>query len=381
MKTSKFLLISFFLLPLCSLIAQYDYTVSTILPPGGGVINDGLCLDPNGTLYGSYWGVFQGVAGQEVLRYRANGSYDTLAIGFENPNGMTFHNGQVLVASSGTHIMAIDTATGDAALFTSIGGVSSVLSVPGADSLVAISFSQNRVYGIGPDTVISILSSSSLYNGPIGIAIDTLGQLYIANFNNGRIIRLIDGTPEVFTEIGGGIAFITYSDGAILATNYANRRVYRIPIDSAVPEVIAGSGQATLIDGVGLEAAFEVPNGIIATPSGDTIYISEFETPSLRMIVRTPTVSNNGQPATAAVHPNIFPIPANNQLQLEQLDFSVLAKGDLRDANGKVIILLPEDSLRAGQLDLSNIPSGMYWLTLYDRHGRQISRIQIPIQK
>ncbi|MEL6276052.1 MAG: hypothetical protein AAFU03_13205 [Bacteroidota bacterium] len=344
MKTNGFILtiFFFFFLSLYVLNAQYDYTVSTILATGEGAINDGLCLDSDGTLYGSYWGVFQGVAGREVLRYRTDGTYDTLATGFQNPNGMTFYDSQVLVASAGTHIMAIDTSTGNSDIFASIGGVSSIIQVPGTDSLIAISFSQNRVFGIGPDTTISVISSSSLYNGPIGLAIDTLGQLYVANFNNGRIIRLINGTPEVFVDIGGGIAFITYSDGAILATNYGTRRIYRIPIDSGVPEVIAGSGQPAIIDGVGLEAAFEVPNGIVATPSGDTIYISEFETPNLRMIVRTPTVSSAENLSVSLSTPKVYPLPAKDYLQIEQLDFNSITKGSLRDSSGKVVLPRPK---------------------------------------
>lgn len=366
-----FAICCFFTLGHHSLWAQYDYSVSTLLPESSQLLDDGICLDENGNLYGSYWGIWQGAAGRHVLRYRPDGSYDTLATGFVRPNGMSYHRGSVYVADGGNgRIARIDT-NGQVSTLATLDGVSNVIPVPGTDSLIATSWGRNQVFGISAEGTVSVLSSSALYSGPVGAAIDSLGRLYVANFNNGRIVRLGESGPEVFTNVGGGIGFIYHDNGSILATSHSTKKVYRIPIDDPEGiEVIAGSGQAAMIDGVGDLAAFRSPNGIIATPSGDTIYVSEFAGKALRMIVRTPSaVSSVSEEPLAEEAVVVYPMPNNGLFRIKYDLAMKIHSGNVRNINGQVVAIVSGEEIEGGTIDLSNLPPGKYRLEIMNESG------------
>ena len=365
---------------LCQVLsAQFTYTVSTLLPEDSHLLDDGLCLDAQGHLYGSYWGIWQGAAGRHVLHYAPDGTHDTLAVGFERPNGLACTNNGVVVADSGNNRLVRIAPDGTRTVIANVPGVSDVLAVPGTDSLIATSWGQNRVYGIGPDGTVSTISTSSLYNGSVGTAFDTLGRLYIANFNNGRIMRLTQGELEMFADIGGGIGFITYADGAILATNHISKKIFRLPINGVGVEVIAGSGTADIVDGVGLEASFRSPNGIAATPSGDTIYVSEFEAKALRMIVRTPEVVNN-TPETAPIsRPLAYPLPTSSWLYLENLDLQRVARAVISDASGAIVKQVSKEELQHAKIDCQRLPQGMYLLSILDAQEQLYFHTRLPI--
>ncbi|MEM6261993.1 MAG: hypothetical protein AAGI38_05760 [Bacteroidota bacterium] len=364
------------------LFAQYTYEVSTLLPQNSNLVDDGLCVDKNGNLYGSYWGVWPSAPGTHVFRYRPNGTYDTLATGFVHPNGMSFHKGKVLVADAGNgRIASIDTA-GTVTTFATLSGISNVIPVPGTDSLIAVSWGRNRVFGVSPTGTVSVLSRSSLFNGPAGAAIDTLGRLYIANFNNGLITRITNGTVEVFADLGGGIGFITYSDGAILATNHLTKRVFRIPVNGLGTEIIAGNGDTLMVDGPGATASFLSPNGIVATSTGDTIYVSEGEGKALRRIIRKRVALNNQSlDNTVPRLPITYPIPTSGMIYFDQLEHSKVGLGIIQNMSGQVIHKIANTDFMQGQLDVSFLPNGLYELTVLTPAGEPYFQVRLPIIK
>jgi len=363
------------------LFAQFEYEVTTLIPENSNIIDDGLAIDEQGTLYGSYWGIWQGAAGRHVLRYRTEGSYDTLATGFNRPNGLNYRNGKLYLANGGASQLVVIDTNGTQQVLASVPGISNAEPVPGTDSLIATSWGQNKVYGISTDGTINTISSSPLYSGPVGTTFDPDGNLYVANFNNGKILKLENGNVEVLADIGGGIGFITYSDGAILATNHTDKRVYRIPLNGIGTEIIAGSGQAVIADGVGTEASFKSPNGIVATPSGDTIYVSEFSGKALRMIVRSDVAvtKNNTQQASPAYR--LYPTPANNQMSFEPALPPEAAIGMVRDTNGRVVQTLTAQALQANQIDCSALPSGMYFLSVYSKGTKLLTEVKMIVSK
>lgn len=271
---------------------QFQYEVSTLIPQDAHLIDDGLALDENGTLYGSYWGIWKGKAGEHILRYRTDGTRDTLAQGFARPNGIAYLDGKLFIANGGANeLVVVDTNGIRQQAIKVPEGISNIVPVPGKDSLVIVAWGKPLLMGLNAEGTIRRLISSPLLNGAVGAAFDPEGNLYIGNFNDGKILKYSNGKVEVFAELGGGIGFLTYSEGALLVMNHTDKKIYRVSLRDAAIEVIAGSGEATIKDGIGKTASFMSPNGIVATPSGDTIYISEFAGKALRRIIRRPTSS------------------------------------------------------------------------------------------
>lgn len=378
----KNILLLFFLCSAWVAFGQYQYEVTTLIPENSNIIDDGLTLDENGTLYGSYWGIWQGAAGTHVLRYRPDGTYDTLAVGLFRPNGITYHDGAVFVASSGNgQLVRIDTNGVKTVVANLAGGVSNAVPVPGTDSLVITSWAQNQILGINSSGTMNTVYSSPLFNGAVGAAFDPQGRLYIGNFNDGKILRLADGVLEEYVDLGGGIGFLTYSDGAILATNHTDKKVYRINLADDSIEVIAGSGTPTIEDGIGVEASFKSPNGIAATPSGDTIYVSEFAGKALRMIIRKADIPNSVSEVGQAALPRVFPIPNNGMMNIDLGDTDQLARAILQDSSGRVLQTFLPSELSAAALDLSHLTAGTYVLFFENQQGNIWHTISIPIVK
>ena len=362
---------------------EYQYEVTTLIPEDAHIIDDGLTIDEAGVIYGSYWGIWQGTPGTHILRYYPNGSYDTLTTGLLRPNGLSYFNGKILAANSGNgQLFSIEPDGSKEVIAQISGGISHAVPVPGTDSLVVTGWSQSRLYGINASGDVTPMPTSALFNGGVGAAFDTLGRFYIGNFNDGKILKLENGELDVFADLGGGIGFITYSDNAILATNHIDKKVYRVPVDGSEVEVIAGSGQAILQDGIGEEASFVSPNGIVSTPSGDTIYVSEFESKSLRMIIRTAITTDQEKVETIIfTEAMVYPIPSSGHISIENVDIGKVEHGIVRDSSGRLVKKLTSSAFQNNMIKLSDLPNGHYTLSLFDQDNLPIANLPFSIAK
>ena len=110
-------------------------------------------------------------------------------------------------------------------------------------------------------------------------------NLYIGNFNDGKVLkRSPNGSVTAIGDIPGWMGFLTYANGYVYATAYQGNRIYRIKSDGTEQVVFAGTGNAGTTDGDLLSASFNAPNGIAASATGDTLFVSDFDSRSLRMI-------------------------------------------------------------------------------------------------
>lgn len=363
MKKQHFTLLSALLtlLMMGSQIHAQTYQVSTLTPASAQVANDALTLDDAGNLYGSFYG-YPGAAGNRIMRIRPNGSYDTLITGLTNPNGINYRDGKLFFSNAYSQLRESDTLGNDQVV-TSIPGFVNVIPLPNSDSLIGVSYGQNRVYGIGTNGN-TVISNDPLLDGPAGLAFDHDGILYVGNFNNGKVLKYNgNGGFTVLDDLGGGLGFIAYGDSAIFATNYGDNKVYRIPTNGGATTVIAGSGQAATIDGAGTAAAFNFPNGIISTFSGDTIYISEYQSSAIRVLVRNPATGNVEPKNT--ISPTVFPVPGPGIFRIRNLDWSQVLTSQVFNMNGQLVHVQESTSLTSDQsLDLSELAPGMYQLVL-----------------
>ncbi|WP_208506260.1 SMP-30/gluconolactonase/LRE family protein, partial [Roseivirga sp. E12] len=153
--------------------------------------------------------------------------------------------------------------------------------------------------------------SDAGFSGPIGMASDALGNLYVSD-NTTSSIRKITPSGVVTTIAGTGVrgymdgtgAAAQFSEpkdlavdskGNIFIADHGNDRIRKITPTGLVT-TFAGSGERKLIDGVGTSAAFNRPFGITIDGS-DNLYVADNNNHSIRKITPTgivTTIAGNG---------------------------------------------------------------------------------------
>jgi sugar lactone lactonase YvrE len=141
-------------------------------------------------------------------------------------------------------------------------------------------------------------ASDAKFNTPSGIAMDTQGNLYIADTGNNRI-RKLDATGQVTTVAGTGAAGI--NDGVALGAMFDapigiavdkagnlyvadtyNDRIRKITTDGQVT-TLAGSGIAGYVDGQAEQSRFDTPCGIAVDEHGN-VFVADTGNNAIRKI-------------------------------------------------------------------------------------------------
>lgn len=167
------------------------------------------------------------------------------------------------------------------------------------------------VAGNGVNTFVDGTGTSASFNYPNGVAADALGNLYEADTNNYRI-RKIDTSGVVTTVAGNGVASFadgpgnsaSFSDpagvavdilGNLFVADYSNHRIRKIDTNKAVTTV-AGNGVGTFADGSGNSASFSHPASITVDTLGN-LYVADTSNHRIRKIDTNKvvtTVAGNG---------------------------------------------------------------------------------------
>ena len=220
-----------------------------------------------------------GFPGTEALPQANQGMVTTLAGSTDGTGSAAQFNApfNVAVDSSGT-IYVADTFNYRIRKITSAGAVTTLA---------------GSTYGFADGT-----GAAAQFSAPTGVAVDSSGTVYVADFFNNRIRKitsagvvttLAGSGTEGFAD-GTGVAAQFYrpygvavdSSGTVYVADSSNHRIRKVTSAGAVT-TLAGSGTAGYPEGTGSAAQFDNPYGV-AVDSAGTVYVADFGNNSIRKI-------------------------------------------------------------------------------------------------
>ena len=181
---------------------------------------------------------------------------------------------------------------------------------------VADAGDNNRIRVIAPDGIVSTLAgsdegfadgagSAARFNTPSGLALDTAGNLYVADTGNHAIRKLTpqgvvstiagngiagfrDG-PAAQAQFNGPVGVAVDKQGQVYVADTYNDRIRLIGTDGMV-STLAGGGQPGFLDGQAADARFDTPCALAVDAQGN-VWIADLRNHAIRKLAPDGTVS------------------------------------------------------------------------------------------
>jgi sugar lactone lactonase YvrE len=318
----------------------------------------GLAIDGTGNIYVADYGnnLIRKITPAGVVSTVAGtgneGSINATGVlaSFNGPSGIAFDAaGNLYIADSGNNLirkmntsaLVTTLAGGDTIAMTNGIGINASffgpmgLAVDGSGNVYVADAGDNMIRLITPAAVVSTfaanavvtdsLTSLSGFNNPTGVALDSHGNLIVANYLNNNLLQ-VNQSGVVSMFAGSGLQ--GNADGPAATASFylpnsvavdANNNVYvsdginnvirKITPDGTV-STLAGSGTAGAIDGTGTAASFNDPAGLAVDAAGN-VYVADASNNEIRKITPAGVVTTiagiiypGSKDGTALAHTN-----------------------------------------------------------------------------
>lgn len=275
------------LIVLVNLIFGFQVFAQTVSTFTDGTPDDAIALDSQGNIYASNF------TGDTVFKFTPLGEMTAFITGLNTPNGLAFDSNDNLFVCdfSASTIYKFDTNGNQLDSYAIAGNPSGIIKSFVNDDMIFTIYNGNSINNLATDGTITTLSSDSSLNGPVGLAIDDMGSLYVGNYNDREIYRMSGSGDLVYIAqlpTDGGplpnLGFITYGQGMLWGTTMGSDKIYAVNPDGIDDFSLFAGSVSGGIDGDISIATFNTPNGILFNESEDTMYITDFGSKNLRVI-------------------------------------------------------------------------------------------------
>lgn len=266
-----------------------------------------------------------------------NGSVDGTgaSASFSNPRGLASDSaGNVYVADTNNSTIRKITPAGVTSILAGTVGVNGSTDGPGASAsfgyprgiaidsagtLYVADTDNNTIRKVTPAGVVSTFAGSgnsdttdgkgtlASFNQPAGIAVDSTGNVYVADTRNATIRKILpDGTVSTLAGnpgqsgrgdgTGMGASFnnptglTVDSAGNVYVADAANSAIRKVTSAGVVTTFAGRSGTSGFADGTGISATFNRPQGIVMDGSGN-LYVADTNNNTLRKITSAGVVT------------------------------------------------------------------------------------------
>ena len=361
------------LLLLVTSITGWSQTVTTIVE---GSPDDAITMDSNGNIY------VTGFDSGSVYQYTSAGVMTEFLNGLSNPNGIGFNSADELYLCqwdenliqrynlSGTVLNA----------YNQTGNPSGMIKSFDSDDMIFTKYSGNSIHRLTPEGDVTTISSAQELNGPVGLAYDDSGNLYVGNYNNRQIYKVLsNGDLEYVATVGNSsnLGFIAYANGLLWGTVLGEHKIYTIdPTDVDAVNLYAGSALGS-DDGDISQATFNRPNGIAFNQMGDVMYISEYGSKNIRVI--------------SGVNLSVNAVELEESFKVIQYQDSIsvtallpyrtrVFKIEIVDANGRVVKRHQgqpneNDGVIDVVMDVSGVANGSYFVKILSESHQSVKQI------
>ena len=150
-------------------------------------------------------------------------------------------------------------------------------------------------------------NNNAQFNYPSGVAVDSVGNVYVADTYNstirkvtcGGVVTTLAGSPEQSgsTDGTGSAALFNYPSGVavdgagnVYVADTGNSTIRMVTSNGVVTTLAGSAGQSGSADGTGNTASFHLPIGL-AVDSAGNVYVADFGNSTIRMVTSNSVVT------------------------------------------------------------------------------------------